>query len=94
MSMIETGSPFRKHGKVRQHPWWPVGMDEAMQSAHEAGFRAATGGPRGSVRVQRGLWTGATITPVPGGVVVKPAWTTAQVVAVGVVLALLLLFVC
>lgn len=92
--MIETDSPFRPRGKVRQRPWWPVSMDEAMNAAHKAGFRAASGGPAGSVHVQRGLWTAATITPAPGGVVVKPAWTTAQVMAVGVFLVLLFIGIC
>jgi hypothetical protein len=46
------------------------------------------------VHVQRDWQTAATISPMPGGVVVKPAWTTAQLVIVAGVLVLLALGVC
>ncbi|AXH88806.1 hypothetical protein DVH21_02050 [Micromonospora aurantiaca] len=65
-------------------------MDDAVTAATAAGFRVTPRSGPSRVHVQRNLWTAATIRPTHGGVVVKPAWTPAQIAVVIVVLALLL----
>lgn len=65
-----------------------------MAAAAAAGFRpTARSGPN-RVYVQRDWKIAATISPTPTGVVVKPAWTTAQMAIVAGVLGLLFLGVC
>lgn len=69
-------------------------MDEAIAAATAAGFRPTTRSSPTRLCVQRDWKTAATISPTYGGVVVKPAWTTGQLVVVVVVLVLLFIGLC
>ncbi|MGC1212624.1 MAG: hypothetical protein WA890_15295 [Micromonospora sp.] len=83
-------SPFTPTGRIRSQAW-QVTMDEALAAAEAAGFRVTAHSGPSRVYAQRGLWTAATITPTPAGVVVKRSWTLAQTAALGVVLVLIVL---
>jgi hypothetical protein len=86
-------SPFTRGGNVKGRAW-QVPMDEALAAANAAGFRMTTRSGPNRAYVQRDGKTAATISPTPGGVVVKPAWTTGQMVIVAGVLVLLFFGVC
>lgn len=89
----DTRSPFSPRDKVRRTAW-KVPVDTAVEDAVAAGFSVTSRSGPNRVNVQRDWMTAATITPIPGGVVVKPAWTTAQLAIVAGVLVVLFLGVC
>jgi hypothetical protein len=81
-------------GKVRKRSW-PLTVDEAVRAAQEAGYTVTPRSTSTRAHVQKAWNNAATITPVPGGgVVVKPAWTTAQIVIVVGILVVLFLGFC
>jgi hypothetical protein len=88
-----TSTPFPPTGQVRKQAW-PVTVGEALEVADAAGFRTTPRSGPDRAHVQRDWRTAATIRPVPGGVVVKPAWTTTQLAVVAAVLALFVFGVC
>ncbi|MEU1240025.1 hypothetical protein ABZ388_06670 [Micromonospora parva] len=72
---------------------WQIPMDAAVASATTAGFRVT---PRSNARrviVERGVWTAASITPTPAGVVVRRSMTLAQAAIVGAVIVLVIVCV-
>lgn len=64
--------------------WHSITMDQAMEQATAEGYRPTQHGT-----LQRGLWRAVKVTPAHGGVMVRRAWTTAQIMVVGVFLVLL-----
>lgn len=85
--------PFSATKKVRKG-FCQLTLDEALTEARGAGFRETAHSKATRAHVQQSWNNAATIRPVPGGVVIKPAWTTAQVWIVVGVLFLLLFGVC
>ncbi|WP_147434747.1 hypothetical protein [Micromonospora musae] len=69
-------------------------MHDAMAAVSSAGFRLTPRSGPSRVYVQRDWRTAATISPTPSGVVVKPAWTTGQMVLVAAILPLLFFGLC
>ena len=65
-----------------------ITMPEAVERVRRAGYRPTEHGT-----FQRGLWRAVKLTPVGTGVVVRRAWTTAQIIALGVFVTLVGLFV-
>jgi hypothetical protein len=86
--------PFPSHGPIRRRRALPVGVDQAVAAAQAGGWQVTARSGPARVYVQRDWRTAATITPTPAGVVVKPAWTTGQMILVGMVLTLLVLGLC
>lgn len=85
---------FREHRKVRKQVF-PLTIEQALADAEAAGFRQTAKSRPGAAYVQRKWNEGATIRPVPDGVVVQPAWTSGQIYGVVAVLAVfLVLAVC
>lgn len=80
---MDAGGDFPRKG------WHEITMAQAMAQAQAAGYRPTSHGT-----LQRGPWRAIEITPAPGGVMVKGAWTTAQLAVVGVFLVLLVIGVC
>lgn len=86
-------SPFFPKSRVKACAW-QVTMADATAAAAVAGFRpTARSGPT-RLYVQRDWKTAASISPTPAGVVVKPAWTTAQMAIVAGILVVLFLGLC
>lgn len=85
--------PFSATEKPRKG-FWQRTLDEVLAEARAAGFRETAHSKATRAHVQRDWNTAATIRPVPGGVVVKPAWTSTQVWLVFGVLFILLCGVC
>ncbi|WP_346535525.1 hypothetical protein [Micromonospora sp. DPT] len=69
-------------------------MDDAAAAAAAAGFHPTTRSGPNRLYVQRDWKTAATISPIHGGVAVKPAWTTGQLAIVAGILVLLVLGLC
>lgn len=90
MTAPQNPAAFPRYGKVRKQVV-PMTIEQALADASEAGFRQTTRSRPGAAHVQRKWNEGATIRPVPGGVVVQPAWTSGQIYAVIAVLATFLL---
>ncbi|GLZ62890.1 hypothetical protein [Micromonospora sp. NBRC 107095] len=65
---------------------WQVPMDAAVASATAAGFRVTPRSSRHRVIVERGVWTAASISPTPAGVVVRRSMTLAQTAILGAVI--------
>ncbi|MFI6332915.1 hypothetical protein ACIBBG_31990 [Micromonospora chersina] len=86
-------SPFFPKSKVKGCAW-QVTMDDAVAAAAAAGFRPTTRSGPNRLYVQRDWRTAAWITPTHGGVVVKPAWTTGQLVLVAAVITVLAIALC
>ena len=80
--------PAFSAAKVRKQ-MLPISLQQALADAAAAGFRQTARSRPDAAYVQRAWNAAATIRPVPGGVVIAPAWTTAQIAVVVVVLVLL-----
>lgn len=72
-----------------QYGHWPVSMEQAVAAANRAGYWSTQHGT-----YQRGLWRAVRLVPSGTGVNVSRAWTTAQVIGLGVFFTLLAIFMC
>jgi hypothetical protein len=88
MSNISNAGPFT--GKVRR-AYWPITVDDALRAAHEAGYAPTGRGRTTRLHVQRDWHHAAVISQAPTGVMIRPAWTTAQMIIVAVIMILFLL---
>lgn len=86
-------SPFSADKKIRKGAH-PLTIDQALEAARAAGFMPTARSRPHRAHVQRSWNNAATIQPVPSGVVVKPAWTTAQMLIVAGVLFFFVFGVC
>ena len=95
MTQIPESSPSPFTGKIRKGIW-PLSVTEAAAAADAVGFKATPRSKGDRLHVQRRWNEAATIRALPGnnGVVIRPAWTSAQIVAVIAVLCLLAFGVC
>jgi hypothetical protein len=59
-------------------------MAELTEAARRAGYVPTEHGT-----LQRGYWHAVRLVPMTTGVVVRKAWTTAQIIVLGVVLTLI-----
>ena len=89
LSAIVGGMAETERTIFPQYGYWPVSMDEAVTAARRAGYRSTQHGT-----YQRGLWHAVRLVPNGAGVDVSRAWTTAQIIGLGVFFTLLVIFVC
>ena len=88
--VTQTPEPTPFSFKVRKTPW-RVSLQEALAAAEAAGYKPTARSKPNRIHVQRRWNEGAAIRPMPGdtGVVIRPAWTTAQMWVVAGILFLL-----
>lgn len=87
-------TPTAFTGKVRKQ-MIAISFEQALEQASAAGFKQTSRSRAGEAHVQRSWNVGAKIRPVPGGVVVQPAWTSGQIWAVvGILMFFALFTVC
>lgn len=93
MTAHAPATPFPAKGKIRARQW-PMTVEQALFAAQRAGYCPTSHSRTSRAHVQRAWNAAATIKPVPGGVVIAPAWTRAQILMVLIVLFLLWAGVC
>lgn len=64
--------------------WRTASMSDVMAEARRCGYRPTQHGT-----LQRGLWRAYKVTLLGDGVMVRRAWTTAQIITLGVALTLI-----
>jgi hypothetical protein len=78
-----TASPFA--GKIKRG-YWPLTAQAALAEAEAAGYLPTGRGGAHKLHVQRDWHHAAAIVPGATGVVIRPAWTRAQMIIVTLIL--------